>query len=287
MRLTTPDGASVVLQHLASGTATGDGRQVVLAAHATGFHGRCWLPVAAHLQAQTWAPDFRGFGDSTAPATWQEEWSGYGEDALAAARAVADLTGGPMLGVGHSMGGAALVMAALEAPELFTGLVLYEPVIFPSRPIGEGPNLLADGARRRREAFESFDAARANFASKPPMNAFTPEALDAYVMYGLRLGDDGLVHLKCTPEHEARTYEMSALQHTFQGLSELTVPVLFLHGRADPRQPPSEITPELARRTPGSQVLQLPHLDHFAPLTHPEEFAGHVNRFADGLARTE
>ena len=29
------------------------------------------------------------------------------------------------------MGGAALVMAALRAPELFRALVLYEPIIFP------------------------------------------------------------------------------------------------------------------------------------------------------------
>ncbi len=54
--------------------------------------------------------------------------------------------------------------------------------------------------------FDSFEAAIANYASKPPLAAFDPDALDAYVRHGFRADGDH-VRLKCEPEHEARTFE--------------------------------------------------------------------------------
>ena len=82
----------------------------------------------------------------------------------------------------------ALVMAALREPELFRALVLYEPIIFPpeSRRPDAPKSPLADGARRRRTNFASFDEALANYSAKPPLNVFHPECLEAYVRHGFR-----------------------------------------------------------------------------------------------------
>jgi hypothetical protein len=51
------------------------------------------------------------------------------------------------------------------------------------------------GARRRRATFASHQAAIDNYAAKPPLNGFTPDALRAYVVHGFAPDDDG-VHLK-------------------------------------------------------------------------------------------
>src|SRR5690606_34879654 len=110
-----------------------------------------------------------------------------GDDALAAARAVAP--NGGLVGFGHSMGGACLLMAAHRDPGLFDLIVAFEPIVFPPRdPDAEATNAstLSVGARKRRASFDSFDQALANYSSKPPMMAFHPDVLRYYVGHGFR-----------------------------------------------------------------------------------------------------
>ncbi len=251
---------------------------LTLYAHATGFHAHVWKPVTDHLpHLHNVAYDARGHGESVADPEWVVDWSVYGADAADVAR---DLSAadGPMLGVGHSMGGAALIMAALESPRSFRGLVVYEPIVIApdtAPPGGSNGNFLAMGARKRRSSFDSFDAALANFSSKPPLNIFTPEALAQYVRHGFREGEDGHVHLRCRPEHEARTYEAGGNHRTWERLGDLTVPVWVVCGLPEEMQP-SARTKTLAERIPDMRYIQLDHLGHFGPMQAPGEIAAIV-----------
>lgn len=204
----------------------------VLFSHANGFHGRCFDPVIATLVAdyECASFDLRGHGDSAVSPDWSVAWQGYGDDALAIAKQISK----PTIAVGHSMGGAALVMAALVEPQLFRALILYEPIIFPSaiREIASknsAPSPLVEGARRRRKTFATRADAFANYASKPPMNAFDPRALHAFVDYGFRDASDH-IELKCAPEHEARNFEMGAIHETWDQLKNLRVPTWVVSG---------------------------------------------------------
>jgi pimeloyl-ACP methyl ester carboxylesterase len=166
-------------------------------------------------------------------------------------------------------------MAAYRRPELFRGLVLFEPIVFPTDvpgPHGEGPSPLVVGARRRRSSFDSLDDALANYSSKPPMNAFTPAALRAYVEHGFLQGDDGQVHLRCAPEHEARTFESGGRHRTWDVLGEIDVPTWVVAGRVDPGSP-AALAAAIADRLPHGRTVILPDLDHFGPMTHPERLA--------------
>jgi pimeloyl-ACP methyl ester carboxylesterase len=266
-------------RHLAVHYLGGDGA-TTLYAHATGFHAHIWSPIARQLPGlHNVGYDARGHGDTPIGTDWPTpdavDWTVYGHDAALVAHSLS--VDGRVLGVGHSMGGAALLMAALSAPELFSGLVVYEPIVMPPeavRPEGRN-NHLADGARRRRSTFPSFEAAIANFAAKPPLNVFTAETLEAYVRHGFGQGEDGQVHLKCTPEHEARTYEAGGNHRTWEHLGEITVPVWVLSGQPQPEQP-SANTAALAERIPGSRYIQLDHLGHFGPMQAPDEIAALV-----------
>ena len=259
-------------------------KQPVLLSHATGFHGRVFDPVAEQLRNShhCYSFDYRGHGDSGLPQDWKANWNGYGDDALAIARVITATqvsVGQPatkIIGAGHSMGGAALVMAALRAPELFRALVLYEPIIFPPQVrVGSTnagiPSPLADGARRRRSTFISFDEAITNYSSKPPLNVMRPDALRAYVMHGFRAQHDG-ISIKCSPEHEARTYEMGAIHETWNDLPKLRVPVWLVSGEVIPHTP-GAIAALIANEILGSTLVQWTDLGHFGPMQDPQRFA--------------
>ena len=260
----------------------------VLLAHATGFHGRCFDPVVHHLGAgaHCMSLDFRGYGDATLPNDWSVRWAAYGDDALVAARFAARYA--PVVAAGHSMGAAALVMAALREPHLFAALILYEPIIFPAEyRLHDGPNPLAEGARRRRSTFASRDEALANYAAKPPLNVFHPDALRAYVEFGFR-DIDGGVTLKCLPEHEARTYEAGAIHETWEQLGNLSMPVWMVSGEASAIPPASLVRPIAAEisRSPSARctLVEWSDLGHFGPLQDPARFAALIADVAREVA---
>ena len=249
----------------------------VLFSHATGFHGRCFNSTAELLadSAHCYSFDYRGYGDATLPHDWNVTWAGYGDDAQTVAQHVAR-TSGPSIAFGHSMGGAALVMAALREPELFRALVLFEPIIFPPivRESGNagGPSPLSEGARRRRTTFASYEEAIANYSAKPPLNVFQPEVLGDYVRFGFSPNADGTISLKCQPEHEARTYESGALHETWNDLQKLRMPVWVLSGEVIPMTPASFAKP-LADAIPGCTFVHWTDLGHFGPMQDPQRIA--------------
>ena len=245
----------------------------VLLSHATGFHGRCFEPIAQHLAISNHciAFDYRGHGDSVIAYDWQVRWNAYGDDVLAVARVAA--ARGPIIAAGHSIGGA-LVMAAIREPQLFRALVLFEPIIFPdtARNSGNGPSPLVEGARRRRATFPSLDAAYDNYASKPPLNIFQTDSLRAYVDYGFNVQPDGSATLKCAPEHEARTFETGGIHETWEDLGKLQVPSWFVSG-AFIEHSPSSFTEMISNCVDGSTYVQWNDLGHFGPMQNSKRFA--------------
>src|SRR5437763_6036933 len=96
----------------------------ILFAHATGFHGRCWDQVIRSLPGRrAIAVDLRGHGRSAKPAP-PYRWRAFGHDLVEVARQL-DLTGA--VGVGHSMGGHSIALAAALLPRTFSALLLLDP----------------------------------------------------------------------------------------------------------------------------------------------------------------
>jgi pimeloyl-ACP methyl ester carboxylesterase len=259
------DGTRIVVHDLG-----GDGPPVLLS-HATGFHAHCLAPLASALPGRrSYALDHRGHGDAGAVDPSRLSWTAYGDDALAAARHVSEKVGGPVTGVGHSMGGASLIMAAVRRPELFAALYLYEPIVFPppdpdAIPRAQSP--LPAGARRRRAVFPDEQAALENFSAKPPMSTFDPAVREAYVGHGFTPCDGGIT-LKCAPEHEARTYETGATSGAWGTLPSLAVPTWIMSGAVAPHQP-SSFAHLVAENIPGAVFVRWDEMGHFGPLEHP------------------
>jgi len=272
-----PTVASTDAVHVALHDLGGDG-PTILYSHATGLHGMLWMPLARALTGYHGiAIDYRGHGDATAPATGSYDWGGFRDDLMAVVDALADQ--GPFLGVGHSMGGAVLVMTELARPGTFRALALYEPIVFPpGRGDDVGSSPITEGARRRRPEFPSRAAARANFASKPPLDVLAPEVLDLYVAEGFRDTSEGAVRLKCEPATEALTFAGSVGHDIHGHLAEVRCPVLVM--AAPPEEgTPAEFAEDVARSLPHGELHRFDHLGHFGPLEDPTAVATVIGRF--------
>ena len=280
------EASSSATSHHGARTSPGEPQlPALLFSHATGFHGRVFGPIAAHLpEFDRTTFDYRGYGDTAAPSDWTLAWEGFGDDALAVARAVTNAAGRPAIGVGHSMGGAGLIMAALREPSLFAALVVFEPIIFPPevRTNATRSNPLAEVTRRRRRVFPTFADAIANFAAKPPLSSLQHDALAAYVHHGFAQSDDG-VHIKCDPEFEAQTYEMGAFHDTWQRLGDLQVATWVMAG-AHAEMSPAAIAPRIAEQIPAGTFVEWRDLGHFGPLDAPERFAAFVRDVATSIS---
>jgi pimeloyl-ACP methyl ester carboxylesterase len=240
--------------------------------HATGFHGVVWRPVARRLVdagMRVYSVDYRGHGDSDAPDA-EYHWDDFGRDALAALDHLGIAGGGDLVGVGHSKGSAALVLAEDVRPRTFAHLWLYEPIIMAGYE-SMGPsrgNSLAEGARRRRMVWDSPEEAYASFASRPPFDALDPDALAAYVEHGMRPLDDGTWEIKCRGEIEARVYEMGSAHAAFDALPRLGCPTVVVCGEHTNAIPP-DYGRFLAQSVPGGRFELAEGLGHFGPLEDP------------------
>jgi pimeloyl-ACP methyl ester carboxylesterase len=249
----------------------------VLFSHATGFHGRAYQALADALadRYHCVAFDHRGHGATAAPLEWEAgrgvDWARYGDDAEAAALAVAP--DGGLVGFGHSMGAATLLLTASRRPAQFGRLVLFEPITgrFADSVDPETCPLVV-GARRRRRRFASVDEAYANFASKRPLDVMTPASLRAYVEHGLRTTADGDVELCCSPEVEAATFAASPSNGVWDLLPQIEVPTLIVAGHVEPTQP-SSMAAAVADRLPNAELVVFDDQTHFGPFSHPHEVA--------------
>jgi pimeloyl-ACP methyl ester carboxylesterase len=270
VRIPSSDGVDLAVHDLG-----GDGPPL-LVAHATGFLAAVYRPLADRLADafHTWALDFRAHGDSTRPPSGDLGWDGMADDVLA----VVDGLGlDRPAAVGHSMGGAALVLAELRRPGTFAALYLYEPVLvpaghFPSTPGDDNP--MSAAARRRRPGFESRDAAYENYASKPPLDVLTPEALRLYVDEGFADAEGGVL-LKCRPEDEAEVFRFGAVNGGFERLGELALPVTVAQGGV-PDPGPGALAPAQAERIPHGRLVVAEGLGHFGPVQDPDLVAAQV-----------
>lgn len=243
----------------------------VYLAHATSFCGQVWRPVIdelGDLGSVTW--DFAGHGSGPA-LELPVEWSVFG-------RQVLEETEPGGIGVGHSMGACALVMAQLADPTRFRFLVLIEPIIFPG-PHARSEHELSAIALKRTGTFASRAEARDNFGSRAFAD-WDGRALDGYVECGL-VGE-GPVTLACDPETEADIYRASNAHDTWDRLGEVDIPVLVLVGELSDTTPP-EFARLQAAQFPRAGIEIVPGVGHFLPMEKPDLVAERVRRVAAGV----
>lgn len=241
-------------------------------AHATGFCGGVWRPVVASLPGgvETLVWDFPCHG-SAPKLDHPIDWWDMGSYALAQVAGA----GAPLIGVGHSMGGAVMLMAEIRSPGTFAALLLIEPIVYPP-PFGEyeGPQTLL--AKKRRNQFTSRDEARANFVEKLPFSAWHPAALDGYVDCGLIETPAG-TELACRPQDEVAIYKAATRHGVWDLLGRVDSPVTILAG-ASSETHNLDFVRHLASQIPDCDYEIVPGTGHFLPMEMPEVVVEQIGR---------
>jgi pimeloyl-ACP methyl ester carboxylesterase len=190
--------------------------------HATGFCKETLVPVVDEMDQRfgdldAMLMDQRGHGAST-PHDGPFDWDSLSLDVLDVLRPSTS----PVIGIGHSSGGAAIARAEILRPGTFAQLILIEPIIVPG-PYEPKETPLSVGAARRRRTFESRDAAWDRFR-RGPFSGWNDRALDMYVDHAFHETPDGWT-LRCLPETEAEFYRQAYNIDTWEQLDEIRCPV--------------------------------------------------------------
>ncbi len=253
-------------------------RATVLLAHATGFHGRVWDATVDALDTDTHviAIDMRGHGrsDKQGPLTWQR----FGADVVAVVDSIAAVK---LIGVGHSMGGHAMVQAAAARPERFERLVLVDPVIMDPdlyKLVGNVSMKPEDHpTSKRKNTWTSWEEMFERFENRGSFGLWRADVLEDYCRWGVVENPDGEGFvLACPPLVEAAIYSQSTERNIGDLFARVTVPVTVLRaqrieGARDMMDfSRSPTWPHLAEQFAHGRDVYLPQLTHFMPMQDPD-----------------
>jgi pimeloyl-ACP methyl ester carboxylesterase len=267
----------------------GAGRQIHFL-HANGFCAGTYTPFLNHLTGtfRVFASDVRGHGDSTFPQTAKiRKWDVFAEDLKAV---VEGAMTPPVIGMGHSLGAVTTCMAAARYSQLFSAIVLLDPVFLAARTRWRDTLIrmlglrswlpLARGARQRKRTFADKQSALRRFAAgRGIFKSWSADFIEAYLECGLLEHDADRAILRCDPELEAQIFETVPL-NVWQTVAQVECPILAIRGEQS-----DTFLPEAGRRleqtAADARVAAIPRAGHFLPMERPEETAKIIADFID------
>ncbi|CAE6492286.1 unnamed protein product [Rhizoctonia solani] len=192
-----------------------------------------------------------------------------------------------VVGIGHSFGGCTVARAAIECPNLFSSLILVDPVIFSSyADRGLVIDALIKGASSRRDHWPDRESAKSGFLKSPFFRSWHPDVLADYIQYGTAQDDQG-TRLKCSGYQEAVAFGENArlpceVWELLPTLDE-RIPIRWIMNSTRSQ---GSITggPELTqhtvwRRPANSTNTQIKGTGHLIPLEAPEALAREILDF--------
>jgi len=205
-------------------------------------------------------------------------WDVLGEDLC---KLVSELQQ-PVVSVGHSMGAAAILMAAVQRPELFKSLVLIEPVLLPRRyllgmsffrrfrpefiPILKRTLSRLDRFSSRQEAFD-------HYRPKRVFSQISDAVLWDYVQHGTTEIEPGVFALTYSREWEARCYTL--VHNLWRLLPHLKVPTLAIRAQDSDTLAASSWN-KWQSMSSSVDYIEVEDVGHLLPFEVPDQLASTI-----------
>lgn len=251
----------------------GSGR-VLWFAHATGLHGRTWVPVIRRLRragfdGRVLTYDARGHGLSSKPDCGYA-WSLMADDLI---QLLGRLEIEDAVGVGLSAGSTMLALAQAAQPVRFRRLLLLDPIILRTEddapPSGEDHHM-SRRTERRRLVWHSRADICGSYAERPPYDRWQPEALNDYVQYGTFVRPDGEVELLCPGRIEAKIYRDSVKANPLAEIAKIKVPVHVVRAELGDAFTESRAARTMEALGDNARLTVIGQCGHFIPMENPD-----------------
>ncbi|CDO75064.1 hypothetical protein BN946_scf184605.g5 [Trametes cinnabarina] len=284
--------------------------------HNAGTHKEAWeptieavLPVkdpATNLPIvrEAWSFDMQNHGEAAVlnldtlkaldhPLT-VDDWA----DGFRAFVASGALDGHKLVGIGHSLGASAMLLATHpdELPPVdYKAIVLVEDALLARAVYAKTREenhaqlkAVYDGVTRRRDTWNSREEAYGYFAKRLPWVMWDKRVLQLYVRHALRdvdvqAGDRKVkqVTLACPKEQERFAYQHIA-PHFRVGdrlpLMDPSIPIHFIHGERNDFVPKYMHDSIVALPKRVASVQKVPNAAHFVVQENPDELAKAINK---------
>ncbi len=262
-------------------------------AHANGYPPRAYAPLI-----ETLTPHYRVVAMLARPLqpnsspNGLRDWTSFTDDLI---QFLDERGEKGIFGVGHSLGAATTLFAALRRPDLFRAIGLIDPPLFsPLYSAAYGlarrwPWLLErlhpyiNSTLRRQRVFANVQAMYQRYRAKPLFARVPDRGVRAYAEALARPRPDGQVELAYSPEWEVRIYE-SAPHDLWTHIDQLKVPLLLIYGKDSDTFRPAALA-ALKRRVPEAEVAGVEDAGHLVPLEKPDEVGAVIHEFLGRVER--
>ncbi|OQX64170.1 MAG: hypothetical protein B5M51_04210 [Anaerolinea sp. 4484_236] len=256
--------------------------------HANGYPPDCYQPLFARLsEYQIFAMRQRPLWEGHQPEEIID-WKPLSDDLL---RFMDEQKLEKINAVGHSVGGIALLRAALREPERFSHIILLDPVLFPpyfirfyqiSRlfKIVHKIHPLVSAAQHRRRIFKNREMILRGYRNKPVFRYFSDESLEAYINGITCPRDDGSYELCYDADWEVQIYVTGVWQdmELWRNLANLTPPLLIIRG-AETDTFLESAGKLVQKKLPHAQIISIPQSTHLVPLEQPKAVRDEIIKF--------
>ncbi len=261
-----------------------DKTPTLLFAHANGYPPDCYTPFFKQLA------DYRIFAMRQRPL-WDDadpreidDWQPLSDDLL---RFMDEQKMDRTIAIGHSMGGIAILRAALREPERFSRVILLDPVLFPPNfirfykiihalELAHKLHPLVPAAQRRRRFFKNREIIFRGYRKKNIFRYFSDEALEAYINGITCPAGDGTFQLCYPAGWEVQIYVSGVWRdmELWRALPDLTPPLLIIRGESTDTF--YEKTGKLVqKKLPSATVVSIPK----STLERATEVANEIKKF--------
>jgi pimeloyl-ACP methyl ester carboxylesterase len=211
------------------------GDVTIIGAHANGFPKELYEPLWEEILNKSkaagfgirgiWIADVAQEGQSSVinekTLGINQSWFDHPRDLLHMINYFRESMPRPLVGVGHSMGGAQLVQLSLLHPRILESIILLDPIIRSSLFAPKFSPAFASA--RRRDLWPSREVAAESFKKSGFYKPWDPRVLERWIKYGLRdlptavfpevktIGQDKEVTLTTTRLHEVFSFGKEVL----------------------------------------------------------------------------
>ncbi|TGZ76889.1 alpha/beta-hydrolase [Ascodesmis nigricans] len=282
----------------------------IICCHANGFHKELYEPYFDDLNAELEANGMRIHTIFAIDAAHQGEsgvlneallgdypsWHDYARDILQVVNHFAAHLTPPIIGIGHSFGGHAIVRASIMHPSLFSGIVLLDPVV-QARKYGNPGHYPAIASAKRRDTWPSLQEATKFFESRAFYKAWDPRVLRVHLQYGLRdTGKgDGSVTLTTTKYQEVFTFLDCTTEtgvpgarwepeETFYLLHMVKTPLLWCIGENSPFTN-DDLNQAKLEKVRGSELVVVADAGHLVAQEKPKGCAEYSAKFLSKVVK--